>query len=513
MKKLKSRALSHWLLSAALLAPLSIDAQEAALLADLIQQGDPAAQEALRRGADVNARQADGTSALHWAVYRNDVEVVKQLLSREADPNVRNIFGSTPLLEAVKVANLESVRLLLEAGADPNLGNEDNQTPLMIAADIGSLEISELLISKGANVNAVETWRGQNALMWASAANHGAVAKLLVKHGADVNLRAASFDWATQITSEPRAQYRPTGGLTPLLYAARGGCKECIDAILDAGADINLPDPDGVTPLMVAIDNLHFDVAAHLLKRGANPHAFDWWGRTPLYVAVDVNTLTSRFGEEEIESHNELDAIDVMRLLLEAGVDPNPMLNMHRPGRGGNGGRFTDDLLNSGATPLLRAANSMDVEAVRVLLEHGALVDLPNAMGVTPFLAAAGFGSPRGVLAGRYGPEDQDEAIETIKLLVAAGADINARVTDTTSLTARIARRSSLTDRTGQTAVYGAISQGWLEVTKFLVEELGLSLEVTDAKGKTPLDAAKGDGGGRVDRPNEVLVAYIESKL
>jgi ankyrin repeat protein len=296
--------------------------------------------------------------------------------------------------------------------------------------------------------------------------------------------------------------------MTPLLYAARGGCQRCVTAMLKAGADINLPDPDGVTPLMVAIDNFNFDVAEYLLEQGANPHSWDWWGRTPLYIAADMNSYNSRAGDEPQANTNT--ALDIMKLLLEAGVNPDPQLNMHRPGRGGNSGRFVDDLLNSGATPLLRAANSQDVEAVKLLLDHGAEVDLPNAMGVTPLIAAGGFGSSRGVLGGRFGPDAEARSIATLEVLLAHGANINARVLDTTSLTARIARRSSMTDRQGQTVLFGAISQGWLEATKYLIDH-GADLKVKDALGKAPIDAALGAAGGRVDRPIEAMVAYLKS--
>lgn len=479
-------------------------------LADLVQAGKrEAALELVRLGANVNETQGDGTTALHWAVYNVDADLVELLLSREANPNVANNFGSTPLAEAVKIANVDIVEELLEAGADPEALNADGQTALMLAAHTGVAEVGELLIKHGANVNAVEDWRGQTALMWAAAGNFPEFAELLIDEGADVSIRASAFDWGSQITSEPRAQYRPTGGMTPLLYAARGGCERCIAAMLKKGGDINLPDPDGVNALMVAIDNFHFDVAEYLLEQGANPHSWDWWGRTPLYIAVDMNTYNGRPGENDAVA-NENTAIDIISMLLEAGVNPDPQLNMHRPGRGGNSGRFVDDLLNSGATPLLRAANSQDAEAVKLLLDHGAEVDLPNAMGVTPLIAAGGFGSSRGVLGGRFDGNVEPKAIATLELLLAHGANINTRITDTTSLTARIARRSSMTDRQGQSVLFGAISQGWLEVTKYLIDH-GADLNVKDDLGKTPVDAAMGKAGGRVDRPVEPMVAYLKS--
>ena len=143
-----------------------------------------------------------------------------------------------------------------------------------------------------------------------------------------------------------------------------------------------------MTPLMIAIDNTSFDTARVLLDAGANPHVWDWYGRTALYVATDMSSFRGR--QPHPTASSETSATDLVRLLLEAGVNPNAQLNMHRPSRGGNNGRFADELLNTGTTPLLRAAIGADVEAARLLLEHGALVDLPSVHGITPLMAAAG---------------------------------------------------------------------------------------------------------------------------
>ena len=172
-----------------------------------------------------------------------------------------NNYGSSPLAEAVKIADADLVAMLLDAGADAAAPNQDGQTALMLAARTGSLAVVELLVGQGADVDAVENWRGQTALMWAADANAPDVAAFLIANGASVESRAVANAWPTQITSEPRGQYRPTGGLTPLLYAARSGCLGCVTAMVEAGADINQPNPDGVTPLMVAIDNFRFDTA------------------------------------------------------------------------------------------------------------------------------------------------------------------------------------------------------------------------------------------------------------
>jgi len=485
-------------------------------LADAIKDGDhQAALAMLKAGVDVNGAQPDGATALHWAVYRDDVELVKALLARGAHPNVVNALGSTPLAEAVKVSNLELVALLLKAHADVESANGDGETALMLAARNGSLPIAKLLVSHGANVNARERWRGQTALMWAAAERNAEGVELLLAHGAQLNVHAFSTDWGNQITSEPRAQYRPTGGLTPLLYAARSGCQRCVAAMLKAGADINQPNPDGITPLMTAIDNLHFDLAKELLARGANPHTWDWWGRTPLYVAVDMHSYpNSRVAfngpRVHVDITDQTSALDIVKLLLAAGVNPNPQLDMHRPGRGGNSARFVENLLTTCATPLLRAALAQDAEACQVLLEHGALVDLPNVMGVTPLMAAAGIGfstnDPRPLFEG----DMQGRALATLEVLVRAGADVNARITDTSSHTARIARPSTVTDRQGQTAIYGPIIWSWTRVAQFLIAH-GAKVDVTDAMGRTPLNTLTDDIARRDQKAAEEMTALIRS--
>src|SRR5690606_21308787 len=185
---------------------------------------------------------------------------------------------------------IDLVERLVAAGADVESPNADGQTALMLAARAGATRVAEVLVQHGADVGVRERWRGQTALMWAADSASPDIMKLLVEHGADVEVRASANDWPTQVTSEPRGQYRPTGGMTALLYAARSGCPACVETLLDAGARIDRPTPDGVTPLMVAIDNLRFDTAKLLIERGANPHLPDWWGRTALYVAADMST-------------------------------------------------------------------------------------------------------------------------------------------------------------------------------------------------------------------------------
>jgi ankyrin repeat protein len=503
----------------------------AAGLADLIEHGDRhEALAAIRAGGDVNALQPDGSSPLLWAVHSVDHEMVRELLKRGAIPNQANTLGATPLTEAVDLADVEMATMLLRAGADPNQGNNDDETPLLLAARLGNLPLVEQLVHAGAKVNARERYRRQSALMWAVMGDpprikpNPRVVDFLIANKAEVDVRAAANDWGNQITSEPRAQYRPTGGLTPLLYATVSGCLDCVKALLKAGADVNRPTPDGVTPLMNALDNNHYDIANYLLNQGANPDLFDWWGRTAVYLAADMRTRGgARGGPAGFRSDDgpsgaaQADALQILKRLLEMGANPNTQLDMHRPFRG----RFADDLMTTGCSPLLRAALSVDTDAVALLLQHGALPDLPNVMGVTPLMAAAGIGATRGRVVGQgpvAGVDPQTNAIAVIDLLLKAGADINARITDTSSHTAIIARPSSMTDRQGQTALFGAVSNNWTRVAKYLLDH-GARTDIKDAKGKTLLDALAADAGGRdtpADRPEaapEDMVKLIKGAL
>jgi ankyrin repeat protein len=487
---------------------LAATAHAQSTLADRIQSGDrKAALAMIARGTGINQAQPDGTTPLHWAVYRVDRELVNALLKKGARADVVNRYGASPLAEAVRVANTELVAMLLEAGANANVANEDGQSALMLAARTGNVAVAELLVRQGADVNQRERFRNQSAVMWAAAQSHADMVTFLVSKGADLSVRAQANDWETQITSEPRVQYRPTGGLTPLLYAARAGCLGCVQVMLKAGADKDRPNPDGMTPMIMALDNGYPDVARYLLDQGANPHTWDWWGRTPLYVAV-----TMRGGRDSRAGPRPPESLDLIRALLAAGVNVNAQLAFKEPSRGGRDNRFGDDLLTTGATPLLRAAQTFDNDAVRLLLEHRALVDLPNASGVTPFMAAAGIGTRTG--GGVLGPGVPDNVVAlslaTMDLLRQAGANVDARITDTTSLTARIARANTLTGRQGQTTLFFAAESGRTEVVKYLLDH-GARVDVKDDMGRTAIDVAAGSGGGRGEPRSREIVAVLES--
>jgi uncharacterized protein len=493
-------------------------------LASLIEAGNrKAALDRIRAGADVNEAQPDGTRPINWAVYRLDYELTQALMAKKANLNVRNEFGSTPIAQAAELGDARMVKMLLDGGAAPEGTNPDGQTALMLGIKTGEIAVVDTLIKAGANVNTIEKFHNQTPLMWAASAprNAGAIVKLLLAKGADFKPRALFTDWPSQITSEPRAQYRPTGGLTALLYAARDGCYDCVDALISAGDDVNRPTPDGVTPLLLALDNDHNDVAKLLLDRGANPRLWDWWGRTALYIAIDRKVTVGPGGGAgegrggargrgsaavpALESRPPVSGMEIINALIDAGVDLNAQLNMHRPSRSGNNGRFIEPLLGTGCTPLLRAILGVpfpstgnptrpgDVEVVRVLLAKGAKVNL-NDMGVTPFLVAAGVNAgnvpPATGLAAEHsrgGPVN----MELMDLLLQNGANVNDQVTGTFTYTMRISRAPSANE--GRTALHLAALDGNPDLVRYLLAH-GADAEIKDAGGFKAIDLV-GTGG------------------
>ncbi len=447
-------------------------------LIEAAKAGDRAAVLALiEKRADVNAPEPDGTTALHWAAHHGDVELVQRLIRAGANAKAVNDYGATPMSEAAVLADPILLGALLEAGADVESPNADGQTALMVVARTSRVEAARLLISRGAKVNTFEKWRGQTALIWAAAQNQPAMVRALIAAGANVNVQATVNNWARQVTAEPRAIHRPSGGLTPLLYAAREGCVDCVAALVEGGADINQPDPEGITPLLLAIINMRFDAAAALIQRGANPNHIDFWGRGPLYAAVDLNTLP-RGGRPDRPVLDTTTALQVVQMLLDAGANPNQRLKLAPPFRNIGNDRGLDGMLTTGTTPLLRAAKALDAPAIQRLLAKGADLSMSNTRGITPLMAAAGLGSVDADTRGFYLSEDtQQRSIESLKLLVKAGGDINAR------------------DSRGLSPLHEAARWGWNDVVRFLVEN-GADLNAKDNRGNTPVDSALGKAGG-----------------
>jgi ankyrin repeat protein len=454
---------------------------------------------------------------------------------------LKNQFGTSAITEAAIIGSAPIIDALIKAGADPNFKNPDGETPLMEAARSGRIDAAKRLMDAGADVNAKENWGGQSAVMWAASQSQADMIKLLASRGADVNAIGKVNQWERKVLGEPRPKDMNKGGFTPLLYAAREGCIECAKNLIAAKADPDLQDPDGLTALNMALLNMHFNFAAYMIQAGADLDRWDLWGRSPIYMAADVSTLPMKGNGAVavIPSEDSMTAVEVAKLMLEAGANPNIQLKRRPPYRDVPQDRGGDGLLAQGATALMRAARGGDAPFVELLLKHKALVDLPNKDGVTPLMAAAGVDYATRLTRGRN--RTDEGVIASMKLLLAAGADINARnLTEPRGGGAGAGgrgggggrgqaapanappagappvgaaagagggggvRRGSQMPSANvvphQTALHGAASHGFDPLVEFLANN-GADLQAKDADGRTPLDLARGGGGGRGGAP------------
>jgi uncharacterized protein len=421
------------------------------------------AKSSTRSAEDINARAGDGSTPLQWAVYNGDAAEVTRLIKAGADVKLANSYGATPMALAANTGNAEIIKLLLKAGADVESANAEGQTALMAVARTGNTEAAKALLQHGANINARESWGQQTALMWAAAQKQPQMIKLLVQHGADVNARGVVRNWDRKVTAEGRPKDMNRGGFTPLLYAAREGCVACVDELLKGKADINLEDPHGTTPLVLALMNMKFDTAKFLIEKGADISLWDYYGQTPLYVAVDMHTVPAG-SRADVPSTDRIEPMDLIQMLIDRGANVNVQLKLRPPVRSLLPGDRGADVrvLTTGATPLMRASVAADIPVMEVLLKHGAQVDLPLSDGTTPFFATVLTASTRAKF------KTEADALAAMRVLKAAGANPNARTV-------------------GATPLHTATTRGWTQVMKELVS-YGVDINARDADGLTALD-------------------------
>jgi ankyrin repeat protein len=468
-------------------------------VADAAERGDSAAlRKLIGQKADVNARQADGATALHWAVYHDDPAMVDSLVKAGANVKVANSFGSTPLSLAAENGDAAIVKRLLDAGADPNerMGNSD--TVLMMAARTGSLAAIQTLLDRGADVNAIETARGTTALMWAVAQRHPAAVQLLVDYGADVSAASTSA-WQDRPVSYAKASdprpsrkrglfgnqigpknFRGTegGGLTALVYAARDNDLESVRILLAAGADINQVTHYGWSPLLIATQNRYYQLASYLLDHGADPNVTNKGKWSPLYLAVDNRNIEG--GDYPVRKA-DMDTLDYIKKLLDKGADVNWRIKESTWYRT----VFTSQWVHEdGATAFWRASQSSDLAVMKLLLARGADPNINTTIGVSPLQVAAGIGWVEGVTY-----EWSKEAnIEAVKMLLALGNDPNAQA------------------ETGRAALHGAGHKGRTEVIQILVDA-GAKLDIRD------YGMNGNDAGGRLREHSWLPVDYADGLI
>jgi ankyrin repeat protein len=489
-------------------------------LLDAAEAGDRAT--ALRlisaKGTNVNAAGPDGTTAIMYAAANNDLELVRALIKAGANAKAKNQFGTSAITEAAILGSAPILDALVKAGADPNFRNPEGETPLMAAARSGKVDAAKVLLDAKADINAKEGWGGQNAIMWAAAQSQPEMVKFLASKGADLNQHGIARQWERKIIKEPRPKDMNKGGFTALIYAAREGCTACAQNLLAAGADPDLQDPDGMTALTMALFNLHFETAAAIVQGGADLDRWDLYGRSPVYMAADVSTLPMKGNGAMavLPSEDKVTALDVAKLMLEKGANPNVQLKRRPPYRDVPQDRGGDGALAQGATPLFRAARGGDAPMVELLLKHKALVDLPNKDGATPLMAAAGFDFGARVTRGRN--RTDEGVIASMKALIDAGADVNAKsLTEPPRGGGGGGGRGDAGGRGGgvgggggggrgsqmpsanvvphQTALHAAAQRGFTSFVEFLAKN-GADLNAKDANGRTALDLARGGGAG-----------------
>jgi ankyrin repeat protein len=488
----------------AVLVVVSAPSFAASRLIDAVKRGDVNAVRALAaQKADVNAQDADGSTALHWAAQRDDVVMVDALIAAGANVKAKTRYNVTPLSLACTNGDAKLVDRLLKAGADPNERSEEGQTALMISSLTGKPDAVKLLVETGADVNAVEPYKGQTALMWAASEGNAAAVDVLLTHGADVNAKSKS-------------------GFTPLLFAVRNDHRDSAEALLNHSANVNDVAPDGTSALNMAVVNAYFDLAAFLLDRGANPNASDprgsalhtlAWLRKP---GSDGAAGVGNTGHAPPLPSGRMTALELAKRLLDHGANPNIRVGWKENTFGKEGGTARNPpniqlgrhlLSYVGATPFYVAAKNGDAPYMKLLADHGADPLMTTKAGITPLMVAAGLDYWEGEAPGPFTGVSEAERLDAVKLAVALGNDVNAHadfgdypMTGETAYTL-LYYPHNIDDLlelgvgdprwSGATPLIGAVVSGQPSIVQWLVDH-NARVDDTTKLGWTPLLVAEG---------------------
>lgn len=491
------------LLITLLAGSLSYSAAANALI-DAVKAGDINQTRALlSQGANINATEADGSTALHWAAQRSDDEIAGLLLSSGADPNAATRYRITPMSLAATNGDVTIMRRLLDAGVDPNSTSEEGQTALMTAALTGNVDAMKLLLASGAGVNAREEYKGQTALMWAAKEGNAAAVEILIEFGAEVKAQS-------------------TGGFTALLFAVRNGHRDAAEVLLQHGANVNDTAADGTSALGMAVVNAYYDVASLLLDYDADPNAPDPRGsalHTIAWLRKPGSTGTAGVGGTPHGPplpSGTTTSLELAAKLLEHGANPNARVTWQERTFDPEGGQARNPpnielgrhlLTYTGATPFYVAAKNGDAPMMQVLADGGADATIPNKFGVTPLMVASGLDYWEGESPGPFTGVSERERLAAVKLAVELGNDVNAvadfgdfpmlgepeytllyyphNIGDLLDLGVGDPRWS------GSTALHGAIISGQASIVRYLIEQ-GADVNAQNKLGWTPLMMSRG---------------------
>ena len=474
-------------------------------IANAAMRGDiESVRSLLGRSADVNAPQGDGTTALHWAAYREDLEMARLLIEAGANVGVETRLGDlTPMLMASKNGNADMLELLLEAGSDANAPDANGTTPLMYSAASGKTDAVKLLLAEGADVNAADTTTEQTAMMFAAARGRADVVRMLGAAGADPNALTKLSEvipWRDRYRDEDGnamvredREERFSGGLSALHFAAREGHLDVTRELVDLGADVDLvAASDGASPLNAAIINASLDVAAFILQQGADPNLANKDGVAPLWATIDARWAERTWYPAPSIEEEQTDYLDLVAALLENGADPDRRLEKKPLYRTNHG----DWIRPIGGTAFWLAAKANDVPAMKLLLAAGANPAIPTKGGASPLLAAAGFGFEPQVT--HFAP---DARLDAVRYLVeVTGADVN------------------LPDKDGYTPLHGAALTVEHDLILYLIAAgadinarankifggAGRADEEVDGTGDTVADMANGPKAHNMQYPETV---------
>jgi ankyrin repeat protein len=532
-------------------------------LSDAAARGDKATVRALlQQSVDIDGPQGDGSTALHWAAFNDDLETVNLLIAAGANVKVTTREGAiTPLFMACQNGNAAMIEALLKAGAGANAVKANGTTALMVAASSGSAAAVKVLLDRGANANAKESVHGQTALMFAAALNRAAVIKVLLANGADPNiatdvrkLERVRFDQDGNVVEDrpgrggaagapaktdeamdaeaaaalakvanetqrgdlsvlsrsmgfKNVEYRLAkprqragdvaaraprkvgadfmGGMTALLYACREGHMETVQALVESNAKVDVNQVSGgdkFSPMVTAITNGHLTLAKYLLDHGADPNPATVTGLTALYAVIDVQWAPKAWFPQPSTDQEKTGYLELMKALIERGANVNAQVGEKLWFRS-----FTNDYTwvdPAGATAFWRAAQSSDVAAMRLLVEHGADPKVATKSSDTPLMAAAGIG-----WAANWSVNAPMPLIDAVKYCVELGNDVNAA------------------DNRGYTALHGAAYLGDKDMINFLVSK-GAKVDAKSKAGDSAADMA--NGPTRFGQPHLDAVALLE---